>query len=122
MKLRRISKTRIERRMRKKANPCLVETIVKLKKINPELAKILVMPRKKQFKINLESLEKLCNDNDKILVPGKILSSGNFTKKVKIMALSASEKAVEKIKKSKSELSFIHQELDKKINEYKLIR
>ena len=120
----KISKTKIERRMRTKANPYLVETIVKLKKINPQLAKLLAFPKRKQFKINLEQLEELCKDNDKIIVPGKVLGFGDFTKKVKIIAFSASEGAIEKMKAAKTEFSLLNHELTdaKKLNEYKILR
>jgi len=116
----KISKTKIEKRLRKKTNPILVETIIKLKKINPEIAKILAMPRKKYIKINLDYIEKKCKNGEKILIPGKVLGSGNLTKKIDIAAWSVSKKALEKIKQSNSEFIWIGKEI--KTNKLKGLR
>jgi len=109
----KISKTKIEKRLRKKTNSELVGAIIKLKKTNPEIAKILAMPRKKWIVINLDLIEKKAKEGDKILVPGKVLSSGNLTKKIKIVAWSASENAAEKIKRAKGEFISIKDEMKK---------
>jgi large subunit ribosomal protein L18e len=106
-----ISKTKIENRMRQKANPILVNAIVQLKKTNPAIAKILAMPRKKQLSLNLTQIDKMIKDGDKVFVPGKILSSGDITKKAKIVAWNASEKAVEKMKAAKIEFTFLNDEI-----------
>jgi ribosomal protein L18E len=120
----KISKTKIERRMRSKSNPYLVEAIVKLKKENPQLAKLLAFPRRKQMSINLEALDTICKDNDKVIVPGKILGFGEFNKKIKVIAFSASESAIKKMHDAKSEFLLLNQCLEdsKKLNEYKIIR
>jgi len=110
--MKKISKTKIEKRIRKKVNPFLVETLIKLKKSKPEIAKILAGPVKKQAKFNLMDIEKHGNSKS-IVVLGKVLSVGDLTKKVKIVALSASEKAKEKIKKSGSEFANILEEIKK---------
>lgn len=106
-----ISKTKIENRMRQKSNPILIDLIVKLKKTNPEIAKILSMPRKKQTVFNLIDIDKNVSDGDVILIPGKILSSGELTKKIKIVCYNISESAIEKIKKSKSEFVYLCDEI-----------
>jgi large subunit ribosomal protein L18e len=120
----KISKSKIERRLGKKINPYLVETIIKFKKINPIIAKILATPKKKSIKINLEELDKKCKEGDKIVFPGKILSSGELTKKIKLIAWSASKGAMEKMKRNKIEFSTLYEELKdiKKLNEYRLLR
>lgn len=110
--MKRISKTKIEKRIRKKVNPFLVETLIKLKKSKPEIAKILARPVKKQAKFNLRDIEKHGNLKS-VVVLGKVLSVGDLTKKVKIVALSASEKAKEKILKSGSEFVNILEEIKK---------
>lgn len=107
----RISKTHIENRMRQKSNPILVNTIVQLKKTNVEVAKILSLPRKKQPSINLTQIDKLVQDGEKVFVPGKVLSSGEITKKVKIISWNASEKAIEKIKNAKAEFIYLEDEI-----------
>jgi len=106
-----ISKTQIERRMRTKTNPVLVNVIVQTKKVNAEIAKLLAMPRKKQPSINLTQIDKLVKDGEKVFVPGKVLSSGEITKKVKIVCFNASEKAIEKIKNAKAEFIYLEDEL-----------
>ncbi len=95
-----VSKVKIEKRMRKKKNSSLVETIVKIKKKNPEIAKILSRPIKKSLRVNLKDIENKMGNDKNILIPGKILSGGEISQKVRVVAWSASEKAKEKMKKS----------------------
>ena len=109
----KISKTKIENRMRSKRNPILVNTVVTLKKTNPTVAKLLVRPVKKAMSINLSELDRIVKDGESVLISGKVLSSGNLTKKVKIVAWSVSEKAREKIKEAKSEFVSIVEETKK---------
>jgi large subunit ribosomal protein L18e len=106
-----ISKTKIEQRMRQKANPVLVNAVVQLKKTNPAVAKLLVLPRKKQASINLTQIDRATKDGEKVFVPGKVLSSGEITKKIKIVSWNASEKAIEKIKAAKAEFIYLVDEI-----------
>lgn len=108
-----ISKTKIEKRMRQKTNPILVDAIIKIKKKNPEAAKLLVMPVKKLKSWNLKELDTEVKDGEKVFIAGKILSSGDLTKKVKIVAWNASESAKEKMKSSKVEFITIAEEIKK---------
>jgi large subunit ribosomal protein L18e len=108
----KISKTKIENRLRQKANPLLVNAIIKLKKDNPEIAKILATPKKKQPVFNLTKLDKMIKEGEKVFVPGKILSSGVLTKKAKIVSWDASEKAIEKMKEAKTEFIYLVDELE----------
>lgn len=119
-----ISGTKIDRRLEGKTNSILVSTIIALKKINPEYAKLAALPRRKMIIVNVEQLEKVCKDGDKIIVPGKILGNGMLSKKLRIVALSASEDAREKIKKAKGEFITIEEELknNKKLNDLKLLK
>lgn len=92
------SKTKIEQQLQKKTNPALVETIV-LAKRNPawiEVASILTAPGRKSKSANLSQIEKL--EGEMIVVPGKVLSQGEITKKVKVVATKFSEKALQKLK------------------------
>lgn len=119
-----ISKSKIENRIRKKMNPYLISTAIALKKTNPEIAKILVMPKRKMVRVNLEELETQVKDGENVLVPGKVLGDGDLTKNVKIVAYSFSENAVEKLKKAKIDFSELGEELktNKKLNDYRIIR
>jgi len=107
------SNTKIEKQLEKKTNPELVRTIIEAKKQKDwrKIAVILSGPRNKRMNINLKEINKKTKAGEKIIVPGKILSQGELNKKIKIIALSFSEKAKEKILKSKSEISSILEEI-----------
>jgi len=110
---RKISKTRIERRSSKKTNKDLAEAITLIKKRNPEFAKQLAMPIKKWVELNLDQVDRIVKDGEAVFVPGKILSSGELTKKLKIVAWKASEKALEKMKSSKTDFVEVKEEIKK---------
>jgi len=105
------SKTKVESQLGRKTNPELVETIILAKK-NPkwlEVAGILAGPRKKRKDVNLCQLE--TSPSESILICGKVLSEGEISKKMKVIALSFSEKAKEKLKKAGCELNTIMEEI-----------
>lgn len=52
---------------------------------------------KKNLEVNLWKLEKVCSNGDTVIVPGRVLGSGEFTKKITIYALGFSKSAEEKI-------------------------
>ncbi len=88
--------------MKKKTDSVLVETIIKLKKTNPEMAKMLAKPKRLWVSMNLGEIEEKTKEGEKVIIPGKVLSSGSLSKKIEIIAWGVSEKAVEKIKESES--------------------
>ncbi len=107
------SKTKISKQAERKTNPELVETILVSKK-NPawlEVASLITMPRRKRKSINLSELDKAVDKEKIVVVPGKVLSEGEFTKKVKIVALNFSESAKEKLLNAKCEVSSIIDEI-----------
>ena len=106
----KVNKTKIEKRMKKKMDSSLVETIIKLKKTNPVVAKELAKPKRRWPAVNLKDLEMVEGD---VLVAGKILSAGELDKSKKIVAWSASEKALIKIKEAKSSFMSIIDEMEK---------
>lgn len=107
-----ISKHQIDKRTERKTNSELVETIELAKKNNHlDLAKKLSTPRKRQIKTNLETLNDL--KEEKIIVPGKVLGSGNLKKKLSVYALDFSEQAESKLKKAGCEFRTIKQEIEK---------
>ena len=107
-----MSKTKISRRTKRKTNIELAETINLAKKKNLlELAKKLSTSTRRQSKINLEQLNKI--KEAKIIIPGKVLGSGNINKKMSVIALSFSASAKEKLKKAGCEVKTIKQELEK---------
>jgi len=109
------SKTKIEKQTGRKTNKELVKTIIAAKK-NKEwlkVAEILSGPRRKRININLKEINKNVKEGEIIVVPGKVLSQGELNKKIKIIAWDFSEKAKEKLLKSKSEILDIIKEIKK---------
>ena len=52
---------------------------------------------RKRRSVNLYKIDKYTNDNEIALVPGKVLSMGNLTKKITVAAYQFSDVAQEKI-------------------------
>ena len=109
------SKSKIEKQLHRKTNPKLVETIIACKRNKNwiKIAEILSGSRKNRFNLNLEELNKKVESEKIIVIPGKILSQGDFDRKIKVVALNFSERAREKLKKSGSETSTILEEIKK---------
>ncbi len=92
----------------KKTNPMLLELIHELKKQSNEndvaiwkdIALRLEKPSRNWAEVNLDRISKYILDKETALIPGKVLATGNLTKKVSIAAWSFSEKSQEKIKKA----------------------
>ncbi len=104
-----ISKTKISKRLKRKTNPKIVETIELAKKNNHlDLAKRLSGPTRLYKKVNVGELNKL---GDKIIVVGKVLGQGEINKKISVGSLGFSEQAKEKLKGS--ELMSIKQMIEK---------
>lgn len=110
-RMKMISKTKINKRMKKKTDSELVETILLAKKSNPELAALLAVPTRKRITLNLDEINKKIKEEKTVIVPGKVLGKGQIDKKVKIIALNFSANALEKLKKEKIETSTIDREL-----------
>jgi len=112
------SKTKIEKQTSNKTNKELVKTIQNLKKnenwIN--IARIISGPRKNLSNLNLEKINTDSKEGDIVVIPGKVLSQGEIDKKIKIIALGFSKKAIDKLSKSKTEFSFINEEVKKNPN------
>ena len=92
----------------KKTNPLLLKLIHNLKKQSDEndvaiwkdIALRLEKPSRSWPEVNLDRVSKYILEKETALIPGKVLSSGNLTKKVAIAAWSFSEKSQEKIKQA----------------------
>jgi len=57
----------------------------------------LERPTRQHRVVNLSKIEHYADDNDVVIVPGKLLSGGELTKKVTIVAYAYSRKTAEKI-------------------------
>jgi len=77
------------------------------------VAKTLSSSIKGQISRNLFEIDAQAKAGDTVIVLGKVLSKGELTKKIRIVALSISEKAKEKLKESKSEVVSILEEITK---------
>jgi len=110
-----ISKTSIKFRTEKKTNPELSTTIALALK-HPKwhkVAQILSASTRKHSSVNLDQIDRLTTPGDTVVIPGKVLSNGELTKKVRICALSFSPRALEKLKSTKSEAVNLITELQK---------
>lgn len=91
-----------------KSNPHLVILIQDLKKTSAEqqapiwkdVAERLEKPLRNWPEVNLARIDQYLGDNETALIPGKVLSPGELTKKASIAAWSFTEPAREKIKKA----------------------
>lgn len=110
-----ISNTSIAKRIPRKMDSYIVDTIFAAKKQKKwnKVAQIVSGGRRRYSNVNIKRIDKEAHDGDVIVVPGKILGVGNLTKKVKICALYFSESAHEKIKQGKSEAVKLVDEIKK---------
>jgi len=106
----KINKTKIEKRMKQKMDVSLVETIIRLKKTNPVVAKELARPKRRWPAVNLKDIDMIKGD---VLVAGKVLSAGDLSGAKKIVAWGVSVRALEKIKNAKGTFVFIVDEVKK---------
>jgi large subunit ribosomal protein L18e len=107
------SKTHLERKMGKKTDPLLVETLI-LAKQHPAWDKVahrLANSTRQHASINLSALEEVAKEGDTFVILGSLLGSGTLSKKIRICALRASQTAREKLKDSKSEMVSIKEEI-----------
>ena len=83
----------------------LIEVLRKMdKKIWKRTAELLALPRKRRVEVNLYKLSKLGDEKKILLVPGKVLGSGNLDKKINVAAFSFSESAKKMLKHTKSKM------------------
>ncbi len=107
------SRTKIEKQISRKTNPELVKTLIAAKKKDSwlEIARILSSPRRNRINLNLNEISLNAKEGEIIVIPGKVLSLGEIDKKLKVVALSFSERAKEKIINAKGQVSTIIQEI-----------
>ena len=121
-----ISKTKIGKRIKNKKDEYIVETILLAKKNKGwlKIAQILSAGSRSYSSINLKEIDEKTKEGDTIIVPGKVLGSGELSKKVRICSLGFSESAKEKIKHKKGEIVTILEEIRKnpKAEGVKIIR
>jgi len=62
---------------------------------------------------NINEIDKKTKEGEKVLIVGKILSQGEISKRISLVALNYSKKAEEKLLKAKCEFSKISDEIKK---------
>ena len=114
--------SRIEKKLKRKTNEELVETIISAKKKDSwrDLAHKISIPKRKRTDLNLGEINSLSSDDDLIVVPGKVLGMGDIEKKIKISALGYSENAKKKLKQAKIEFNFLKEEIKSNPNAKKM--
>lgn len=111
------SKTKISRQAEKKLSPEIVSTILNAKKKKKwlEVAGVLTGSRRNKVALNLDEIGRRVDEEKVketvIVVPGKVLGQGDLKKKIKVVALSFSEQASEKLKKNKIDFLTIKEEI-----------
>jgi large subunit ribosomal protein L18e len=64
------------------------------------VADLISAPRRQRVAVGVGKLNRLVNDGDVVVVPGKLLGSGRLQKKVTVAALAASRTAAEAVLES----------------------
>ena len=93
------------KQINRKSNSELVKTVTELKKASREndaplwrsVAHRSEGPSRNWPSVNISKLEYNVNKNSKVLIPGKLLGSGNISKKMTVSAYSFSETAKSKV-------------------------
>jgi len=92
-----------------KSNPRL-ESLIKMLKVASreneadiwrDIAGRIETSSKSHAEVNISKINRYANENETILVPGKVLASGTLTSGVKVAALNFSDAAREKIVQAK---------------------
>lgn len=110
-----ISKTKLKKRIGKKSDSEIVETLILAKKHDAWIgvAQKLSGARREYSSVNLKQIEGLAKSGDVVVVIGRVLGLGELKKKVKICALGFSGSALEKIRKTGAEGVLIKEEIKK---------
>jgi len=104
-----------------KTNPKLLEIVASLKQksytedaaIWKDIAKRLERPTRKTAEVNISDINRYTSADEIILVPGKVLGSGNLEHKVNVAAMSFSKSAEEKISTAGGECMDILEVIEK---------
>jgi large subunit ribosomal protein L18e len=106
----------------KSTNPERIKIIRLLKKQSREsnktiwntVAKYLSKTQPQRTAVNLSKINRYSEKDEILIIPGKVLGTGNLKHNVTIAAFASSEKAREKIKKAKSTYLSIKEIIKKK--------
>ena len=70
-------------------------------KLWKRIASDLSKPTRQRRAVNLSRIDRFTKDNDVVIVPGKVLSSGDINHKIQVAAFTFSKAAKEKIAQAK---------------------
>ncbi|MCK4757753.1 MAG: 50S ribosomal protein L18e [Thermoplasmata archaeon] len=104
-------------KINKKTNPNTTSLILELKKVSRDndaaiwrdIARRLEKPSSRWSEVNLSEIDRHAKDKDTIVIPGKLLGSGNITKAVNVAAFRASESAKKKLESAGGKLMKIEE-------------
>jgi large subunit ribosomal protein L18e len=65
-----------------------------------KLADEMEKPRRSRAEVDLSKLNRVCNENEIVVIPGKLLSSGILKKPLRVAAASFSMTAVQKVQEA----------------------
>ena len=102
-------------------NPILKNFIQEIRSLGykekmPFLLKIadeLEISKRQRAEVDLSDLNRICKENETVVVPGKVLASGILKKPLTVAAFSFSMQAVEKIHKAKGKTITIKELIEK---------
>lgn len=121
-----ISKTHIKQKATRKTNPALQEAVMLARKNTAWLpiAHRITGPTNRATALNLDQIDKQTKAGDTVFVPGKVLASGQLTKKVRIVALGFSATAKKQILAVKGEPMTLLEEMkaNPKMNGVKVLQ
>jgi len=96
-------------------NPVLLDTIELLQEQDApvwrEVAENLGKVNRRRPEVNISEIERVAEEGETVVVPGKVLGSGRLTKEVKVAAFNASRSAKNKIK-DEGDFMFIEELVD----------
>lgn len=104
-----------------KTNPKLVQLIKDLKETSRDndapiwrdVAKRLEKPSKTWAEVNLSLIQRHAEDDETIIIPGKVLGAGYLNKKVTVGSFKASDSAKRDIESAGGEYMHIRELMDK---------
>ncbi|MDH5403648.1 MAG: 50S ribosomal protein L18e [Candidatus Heimdallarchaeota archaeon] len=86
-------------------NPLVASLIVELRKASTNnqaaiwrtIFKILQKPRRQRTEVNLSKINRYTKENEQVIVPGKVLGTGELNHSVVVAAIAFSQSAKDKI-------------------------
>lgn len=97
-------------------NPVLLETIDVLEQqeapIWSSVAENLGKVNRKRPEVNISDIERVAEEDETVVVPGKVLGTGRLTKEVNVAAFKVSDSAREKIEAEGGDFMFIQELVD----------